>query len=1028
MAQEETIGLRIQLNGINAVVTDVKTLETELKKAKEDLRDIGLIAGTDSQEFKKLKTEILEVEGKLTKLNKATETITSEKKSEGLAKFGAGIASSFAAATAAVSLFGNESDAVSKAATTAQNALTLAMSARGIMEIRTGASIVARTIADKAATAAANTQIGVLKALYATLAANPMTAIIAVIGALIAAYVAFGNETEDLSGQIEQLNSDLETLKMSQEDYLSFLEQSLALQLAMAEKDKASSQEILDIKLENIDLQIEAVTNAYTQQKKLMEDLYDLELQQAENEKKSDTEISKIKIKNRTDLEKLERDSNNKITQLDTQRRILLIKNEQETTQKLEKLEQERAARRRKALVDSYNKELELLKKVEEQIIATSSKIPEVTSNVVDKQKEILDKQAEYIKTRNEALLTDSEKLQKSLSELLLKTLPSPEELTKVEDSYRQLFDIIDEGIRTGKLDFKKSTGWEDFVNFAETKLPGIGSKLNNVNEEAKKSFIEYFNNLDTRIKAIFQEVTKGSKVLKDFLGVEPTLEQLETLRQVEEMITKTREEKVKLGKSDYEIEREALKIIEQRFNIQSKIEEKLIEITKLRYNNEQIIAELNNTTDEARKTQLNTQLQLNNDLITSLEGQGEEYKKITKAIYDGIMGTSEFVTSLKKIGLEIDKNNLKILENQKNIDAALDPTQYEGLAKVFENNAENYAQLVNFLITNQQVLLEKLGPVGINTILQGLSTGISKMDNLTKKQLQELITYLTLAQEELGKTFNISEQAFADLIDRLTKKLKSMPKELSDTAKEIIKNISETLQVVSSSLSKWASIEAQRMELESKKAAKRYEDNLKKIEGDGEKSNKKRLELEEQYQKEKAYIEKRALIKSLQFQLAQAIAETAQAVVAALPNYALAAIVGILGAYQVATIREQIIFAQSLAGGGKVKRSAASGMLVGPSHEYGGIMLGASGINVEGGEAIMNRTTSLNYGGMISTLNQMGGGQPIVNNPSGSLQEERLLQILAKDRQVPMRAYVLSSEITNSQAINKRLDELATL
>jgi hypothetical protein len=41
---------------------------------------------------------------------------------------------------------------------------------------------------------------------------------------------------------------------------------------------------------------------------------------------------------------------------------------------------------------------------------------------------------------------------------------------------------------------------------------------------------------------------------------------------------------------------------------------------------------------------------------------------------------------------------------------------------------------------------------------------------------------------------------------------------------------------------------------------------------------------------------------------------------------------------------------------------------------------------------------------------------------------EERLLQALAKERNTPIRAYVLSSEITNSQAINKKLDELSTI
>ena len=61
---EPIIGLRIQLNGIDTVVNDVKVLEQELRKAKEDLIDIGINFGTNSENFKKLKNEIDELKGK----------------------------------------------------------------------------------------------------------------------------------------------------------------------------------------------------------------------------------------------------------------------------------------------------------------------------------------------------------------------------------------------------------------------------------------------------------------------------------------------------------------------------------------------------------------------------------------------------------------------------------------------------------------------------------------------------------------------------------------------------------------------------------------------------------------------------------------------------------------------------------------------------------------------------------------------------------------------------------------------------
>ena len=140
-----------------------------------------------------------------------------------------------------------------------------------------------------------------------------------------------------------------------------------------------------------------------------------------------------------------------------------------------------------------------------------------------------------------------------------------------------------------------------------------------------------------------------------------------------------------------------------------------------------------------------------------------------------------------------------------------------------------------------------------------------------------------------------------------------------------------------------------------------------------------------------------------------------------------LAIAVGILGAIQVALIGQQLAAAQSLAGGGRI-RIGAGGIVMGPSHEQGGVSFASGGVNLEGGESVINRQSSMNYGGLLSSINQMGGGQPLVNNPSNSLSEERLVQAIAKSRQEPIRAYVMNSEITNGQAINRRLEELSTI
>jgi len=199
----------------------------------------------------------------------------------------------------------------------------------------------------------------------------------------------------------------------------------------------------------------------------------------------------------------------------------------------------------------------------------------------------------------------------------------------------------------------------------------------------------------------------------------------------------------------------------------------------------------------------------------------------------------------------------------------------------------------------------------------------------------------------------------------------------------------------------------------------------LDQVIGDSEEANAKRLELTKQYETEKATLEKQALIKSLQAQKVQAIASLATALIQTYADFGftpvgfIAAGIGTaLAGYQVALIQDQINSAQSMAGGG---------MVFGPSHEMGGVMA-SGGYNLEGGESVINRVSTIKYGNLLSNINQMGGGKAMVNNTQNGLMEDRLLQAIAKTNNEPIRAYVLNSDITGGQAINRRLNQLATL
>ena len=189
-------------------------------------------------------------------------------------------------------------------------------------------------------------------------------------------------------------------------------------------------------------------------------------------------------------------------------------------------------------------------------------------------------------------------------------------------------------------------------------------------------------------------------------------------------------------------------------------------------------------------------------------------------------------------------------------------------------------------------------------------------------------------------------------------------------------------------------------------------------------------MEIQAEYEAKAKAIEKKGRIDSLKFSLAQAIASGAQAFVRSLAELGpilgpiMAGVNAALTLAQVAIIQDQISNAQMMRKGGLLK--AQGGMLLsGPSHENGGIPLAQMGVVAEGQETIINRQSSINFRDLLSTINQSGGGRPLVVN---NFDDSRIVEAIASQKQKPLRAYVLQSEITREQAISQRLDDLSKI
>ena len=953
---EKTIGIRIQLNGLNTVITDIKTLEEEIRKAKEDLKQVEI----GGPIFNQLAKEISQAETKLIGLQDAAKGISKEKTLEGFGKLGAGIASSFAAATAAVSLFGNESESVQKAATQAQNLLTVALSLRGIAEIKTGADIVAKTIAEKASTAATLATNSATKALYTTLAANPYGVILAVIGLLVTAYLTLADATYDAEKAQESYNKVLEDTLYGYDLERTTIESNLALKLKTAELEGASIQQIAELKkqanLDTIDLIDREVKDLVRlrmeRQKEISANIKDEKERRAAIQKLSD---DFAKEGRRLGVERFKLEQQLKLDEIDLQ--IQLKNNTQKTTEA------------RKKYIETLLTELE----VNSKLVVQNINLTDVDNKILDS----LQKKVEAAKT----LSGELDKL-KTFTQLYKEEL---NDLNPVQDSLGDIFISV------------KNTG-EDLIDSLDTIIytaeqskealktfdEGIEKLKQGLSEDDQQLLLDFASN--------YKELFTTFQMLQQFSG-KPLGFKIDDFQKV---VTDINLLSGKITEDPYK--RSAEEIVVAKVTAQERYN-----ILKKSFTDEYILY----LEAQERKKGLSEK---------EIAESRVRLQAISTATFESLTGVGD---NLLKFEQGVVLTSKRVIELNKQLQALAPAAKAGFIVQNADDIAAQYGVTIPLVLRNEKELANLQGEIAKKTFDE-------------KKKYAEAINLLQadLLQQGIDIESLSYEQKLILLEKFLGKSVAATTKAADDTkkaTKTTIDAISEGLQQFSSLVGRTASLIAQSYSFQLEQLEKASKDALSQVVGDTEEANQKRIELEGQYQKQRAEIEKKALIKSLQFQLIQAIADTAQAVIANLEIPLLAIAVGALGAAQISLIAQQLQAAQSLAGGGRI-RMGAGGMVVGPSHEMGGVSFAAGGVNLEGGESVINKVSSLNYGGLLSQINQMGGGAPIVNNPSNSLMEERLVQAIAKSKNEPIRAYVMNSEITNGQAINRRLNELATL
>jgi len=1046
----KTIALNLKINGVEKSVTNLKQLEEEINLAKEKLKEVEL----GSDEFNRLAREIENAEGKLKTLNESFTGKGLKERTEAFVKVGEGITTSFAAASAAVQLFGNENEEVSKAALKAQNLLTIAIGARGVAEGLLNLRIVANTVATKAQQIANLGLIGSLRALYATMLANPFTAVAIAIGAVVTALIALGDENEEVSESQEKINE-----AYSQEAIL--LEQNLKLLTDQNELRALQLQTIEDLKktYPGFNAFIDENNKLNKDGQKFLALRIALLKEQAKAQAiinaLGDLYVRRLQLQNSSILESvgfwtklwnnIKAGGNVTIATFNNLKSGL--ENLREETQKLDDEEtnlEEALGGVNTNINDILSKLQPLNTQLENNANATTNaaKAQEQLNKQLQKQFQILQQGLALSKTQIDQQI----KFYQDLLNVSRSTGPEPKLLTdlkKINEERKKLaepfkeqtiFDklqdigfgtIIKEIDETGKVTFK-------LVDEVTQKSDEFGVALQSARNDLQGLFkvtgaTEAFRIIeDTRKK--FESLRRSGKITPEaFQAISNLIGQYENLgtalRKVPSLVEKLSPEKIN---KIIEAQRELVSLtgdIKFEFDTDGSI--KFIEDygTELTQVQESAVRKYNNTIakvfsqpvktliDEYRETYLGAptgpeakqflkQFGFSEEQLDTLEGNIDE---VIQKIYELTDVRRDSITELLSIIGEEENaifNYYVDIENErneaiKNGEDAIRGTILDNLDLTFDAFQKRGGDRLD-LIKNQT---DQIKEIEETLALSGI--------DITQFTEEEKLRIL---EEFLKKQKEARDKARAEELEGLlegAQKFADFLRQIADVGSQINAFTQESLS----------------FQLEQARLAN--EQLLSQIVGDTEEANQKREELAQELAAREKEIQKQQLLANLQATFLNATASLAAAIIKVFEatgplGFVLSGIVAGIGAAQVGLIAQQIQAAQQLRRGGFIR--AKNGLLTGASHEQGGIMV-APGIEAEGNEAIINRVSTMRYSGLLNTINQAGNGRPLVVN---NFDETRIIEALAKQKSEPIRAYVLEQEITSKQGISKRLEDLS--
>lgn len=999
----KNIALTLTLNGVQQTIQTITQLEETLNTARQELNKLTI----GSSEFKKLQREIQFADTALKNMRKEAEGIELEKQIGDFAKLGATITGGFAAAQAAMSLFGTESTQVAEAAAKAQQTLTIALFARDAAEGALAVKTVALTVATKAQTAADTVQIGVLKKLFAVIAANPYTALAVAIGAVVTAVyllVTAETEQEKQAKKAKEANDAyIESLKVAGAqskivaNQVGFLVSFYEDGILPLNQFKAGIDKLVP-GLKNVDLTTKAGRTTLNNYVKLLNELGVVQDKIAGKTTEFGEALKNNNVGRQRDI-RLELQFLS-LEQAKYQEQLNLIEQQdkkiEEDRNKREKQRNDRIQRRIELLnreLDLYKKRLEI-ERGELDVLTQAAKFTPAEAQIV----QLLEKRYETQKSLNESLneyLPLTQQIQDGLMKIY--DIPTDTALDSFIDLKTQFTDLIT-GFQTGEITLEKFNEELNKTGGELTKEGGPLSKL--VNKEALENITSAIQNLKT-LAFILEDFRKAGIQFPDFGTFTTEIRNIYTEldqpfidpKREQELKGRLKEIEVEFQKSYLEIQKKTKEFEDAR--------KKILDASALKKTLEG--ADLTKITDEETKAlqELDEQFKVTGSVIFKNLSQGViELKNFE----EGVKGVAENVIDLK--------NKIKELQT---------PELAAFLIKNKELLTNAYTVNLGEVEDNRQRLLDLQKEIQNKTFDQE-SMFLSEVEQLEYTFAQAGINISELTYEQKLVLLEAFLKKEVEVTEDAEKKKQEAQEKTRNKILDGIQQFQQALNAIQQTVSDYYNFQFEQLE----KRNKRVQDT---IVGDSEEANRKRLEADKIYQAERERLEKKQARTSLGIQLLQAIANAATAITLVTAQTGVlapiaAGIVAASSAAQIGIITAQINALDKYKRGGRLK-FGGGGFVSGPSHEYGGVKYQGGGVELEGNESIINRVSTIRYQDLLSQINMNGGGRPIINN---NFDDSRIVEAIAKQRQEPIKAYVVESDITGKQTVTRRLEQLSQL